>query len=179
MVTKLAYGVAFQIGWFVCVATNNFLSFIYTLLFSAIYLSLAKQPKDSLYKEFLWIVLVTSLGFILETISFSAGFLYSSAPTKFYVITFPPLWLVNLWILFAIALRTCLTFVFEKPLLTYLVSSIAIPINYYAGAALNDDVAVNDPYLISLGLISVLWVSLLWLLNSVKRYYFEDIFNAR
>lgn len=177
-IAKFFYAIAFQVGWFVCVATSTFLSFIYTIAFASIYIGLTKRHSTPLKKELLWIAAVLSLGFVLETISFSVGFLVSTTPIKFGVIVLPPFWLLNLWVLFAVALRTCLSFVFEKPVLTYLVSSVAIPINYYAGAALNEDVAVNDPYLISLGLISVLWVSLLWLLNSLKRYYFGDIFNA-
>lgn len=177
-IVKLFYAIAFQVGWFVCVTTSPALSFIYTIVFASIYIGLTKRHQASLQEEILWIAVVLSLGFVLEAISFSIGFLVSSNPIKFGVIVLPPFWLLNLWILFAVALRTCLFFVFEKPVLTYLISSVAIPINYYAGAALNEDVAVNDPYLISLGLISVLWVSLLWLLNSLKRYYFRDIFNA-
>lgn len=177
--TKFAYALAFQVGWFVCVATSNTLSVIYTLAFATLYLEQARRHKASLQKELLWIALVVSLGFVLETISFTAGFLFNSDAVKFSAITLPPFWLMNLWVLFAVALRTCLSFVFKKPVLTYFMSSVAIPVNYYAGAALNETVAVNNPYLISLGLISVLWVSLLWLLNSVKCVYFEDIFNAR
>ena len=130
--------------------------------------------------EAYWIAVVFIGGALLETISFSTGLLcYLSSEAKQAGIQPPPLWLMNLWILFAIALRTCMSFVFTKPLLTYLSASIAIPLNYYAGAKLNAEVAVNTSYTASLVLISLMWIALLWLLIKIKRKYFEDMFNAR
>jgi hypothetical protein len=119
-------------------------------------------------------------GFLLETLTFSAGFLYSKTQPNFFDrLVFPPLWLLNLWLLFAVALRTCLSFVFTAPRITYCISVVAIPLNYYAGAQLNAEVDVNSPYILSLALISLQWIFLLWCLIQTKHYCFEDIFNAR
>jgi hypothetical protein len=180
--SKIAYAVAFQIGWFVCIMAGSTPGVVYTLIFiSAHYLFLRITLTDPVwYKEISWLLVVFSGGLVLETIIFSAGFLYSKTPHIFFNhLILPPLWLLNLWLLFALALRTCLSFIFSAPKLTYLISTIAIPLNYYAGTQLNTDVDLNSPYILSLALISLLWVFLLWCLIQIKHYWFEDIFYAR
>lgn len=180
--SKVAYAVAFQIGWFICIMAENTPGLIYTaVVISAhlIYLQIILN-KALWLKECLWLVVVFLAGCALETLTFSAGFLYLETPPIFFDhLILPPIWLLNLWLLFALALRTCLSVIFLTPRLTYLISLIAIPLNYYAGTQLNADVNLNSPYFLSLALISVLWVFLLWCLIQVKQYYFEDIFNAR
>lgn len=180
--SKIAYALAFQLGWFACIMAGNTLGVVYTTVFISahfIFLKL-KLNKVLWFKESLWLLVVFISGFIVETLIFSAGFLYLKTPPIFFDhLILPPLWLLNLWLLFALALRTCLSFVFTAPKLTYLISTIAIPLNYYAGTQLNDDVNLNSPYLLSLALISLLWVFLLWCLIQTKHYCFEDIFNAR
>ncbi|WP_189418166.1 DUF2878 domain-containing protein [Cellvibrio zantedeschiae] len=181
LTSKLIYATAFQVGWFICILTASWVSLGYSLIFLTLYLGHLKRTAKyfSLKKEILWIGLVFTCGFILETISFSAGFLYTSLPVNLFEhIKLPPLWLMNLWVLFAIALRTCLSFVFSKPQITYLIASLAIPLNYYLGAKLNGDVTINNPQGLSLALIALLWIVLLWVLFQLKRFYFEDIFNA-
>lgn len=179
--SKLTYAVAFQVGWFICILGGNFFSFIYTFIFLTAHFWYLFHNKKMLSMELLWVFLIFSSGLILETISFSSSFLYSISSTStnpFKHLIIPPLWLLNLWILFAIALRTCLSFIFTKPILSYLMAFIAIPINYYAGAELNGNVFINRPYMLSLALITLMWVLFLWLLIKLKNSYFEDIFNA-
>ncbi len=180
--SKFAYAVALQLGWFVCILAGNTPSVIYTAVFISAHLIFLKTTFNRVLwlKETFWLLIVLIGGFVLETLIFSSGFIYSnSAPMLFEHLIFPPLWLLCLWLLFALALRTCLSFVFTAPKLTYLISTIAIPLNYYAGTQLNSDVDLNSPYILSLALISLLWVLLLWCLIQAKNYFFEDIFNAR
>jgi hypothetical protein len=179
--SKLIYAIAFQVGWFVCILAASWVSLIYIVIFlTAHFWFLANCiHSPSLRKEALWISVVLGSGLIVETIFFSAGFLYSHTPSRLFEhVILPPLWLLNLWLIFAIALRTCLSFVFYKPKVTYLLSSLCIPLNYYAGAKLQTDIAINSPYILSLALIAIIWIALLWLLIHIKHYYFEDIFNA-
>lgn len=180
--SKIAYALAFQLGWFVCIMAGNTIGFLYTAAFiSAHFIFLKRRlTKVSWFKENLWLLVVFISGLLVETIIFSAGFLYLKTPPTFFDhLILPPIWLLNLWLLFALALRTCLSFVFTAPKSTYLIATIAIPLNYYAGTQLNADVNLNSPYILSLALISLLWVFLLWCLVQVKHYCFEDIFNAR
>jgi hypothetical protein len=180
--SKIAYAIAFQLGWFICIMAGNTIGFFYTIIFVAAHFFYLKTALNRVlwFKESLWLLIVFIGGFLLETLTFSAGFLYSrTQPVLFDHLTLPPLWLLNLWLLFAVALRTCLTFVFTSPRITYYISAVAIPLNYYAGAQLNADVDVNHPYILSLALISLQWIFLLWCLIKIKNHCFEDIFNAR
>ncbi len=180
--SKLSYAIAFQIGWFICIMAGNTLGITYTLAFiSAHFIFLRITLGKVLWcKEILWLLVVFAGGFVLETLIFSAGFIYSEVPSIFLDhLIFPPVWLLTLWLLFGVALRTCLSLVFIAPKFAYLISVIAIPLNYYAGTQLNADVDLNSPYTLSLALITLMWVFLLWCFMQAKRYYFEDIFNAR
>ena len=180
--SKIAYAIAFQLGWFICIMAGNALGLGYAVILVIAHFVFLKAALNKVlwFKETLWLLIVFMGGFLLETLTFSAGFLYSKTqPILFDHLIFPPLWLLNLWILFAVALRTCLSFVFNVPRITYFVSAVAIPFNYYAGAQLNTDVDLSNPYIVSLALISLQWIFLLWCLIKTKRYCFEDIFNAR
>lgn len=180
--SKIAYAIAFQIGWFICILGDKAHVIAYTLgVFLAHFIFLKTTLNKVLwFKEICWLLVVFISGGFLETLVFSAGFLYSNSPHMYFDnIIPPPVWLLCLWLLFALALRTFMSFVFSAPKLTYLISVITIPLNYYAGTQLNSDVNLNSPYILSLALISVLWVILLWCLVQAKHYYFEDIFNAR
>ena len=180
--SKIAYAIAFQLGWFICIMAGNALGLAYTIIFVIAHLIFLKTTLNKVLwlKESLWLLIVFIGGFLLEALTFSAGFLYSKTqPIFFDYLIFPPLWLLNLWLLFAIALRTCLSFVFTAPRIAYFISVVAIPLNYYAGAQLNAEVDVTSPYILSLALISLQWIFLLWCLVQTKRYFFEDIFNAR
>lgn len=180
--SKAAYALAFQIGWFVCIMEGNTASLIYSTLFLGAHFIFLKQSINNVLwlKELLWILLVLVSGFIAESLTFSAGFIYSEiVPYTFEYFVMPPMWLLCIWVLFSLALRTCLSIVFSNPRLTYLLAIIAIPLNYYAGAQLNPDVELNSPYILNLGFITLIWIVLLWCLIHIKRSYFEDMFNAR
>lgn len=183
-ISKLVYALAFQVGWFVCIMAGNIASVCYAAIFLAVHLWFITKPNchSLVGKELAWVLVVLALGLTVETLSFSAGFLYFQAEEHLYThkalfetIVFAPLWLLSLWLIFALALRTCLFFLLHKPNLTYLLSLILVPVNYYAGAALNTTVDINQPYLLSLALITLLWLVFWWCFIHIKYHYFEDI----
>jgi hypothetical protein len=180
--SKLAYGLGFQIGWFICIMAGNTASLIYCALFMIAHSIFLKKSLSKVFwlKEFLWLAMIFIFGFAIESLNFSAGFInYLQAPPNpiDHFVT-PPIWLLSLWVLFGIALRTFLSVLFAKPILTYLLSTIAIPLNYYAGANLSHEIELNTPYILTLALITLTWITFLWCLIHIKPYYFEDIFNA-
>ena len=180
-ISKLVYALAFQAGWFVCIMAGNFTSIFYTVLFvfGHFWFLARKSSPLFLHKEILWVIIVFCLGLAVETIYFSAGFLYTDAPKKLFdELLLPPVWLLCIWIIFSLALRTCLSFLFYKPALSYLTCFVFVPVNYYAGAKLNNEVDINEPYVLSLALMTLIWISLLWCLIQIKRHYFEEIFHA-
>ena len=190
--SKLVYAIAFQVGWFVSIMSGNLLSSIYAGIFLAAHLWYFTKPKhnffiysDILKKEISWILIVLILGLLIETISFSESFIYFKTeasphiPHKFFEhFILPPLWLLNLWLIFAIALRTCLSFLFNNQIITYALCIIFVPFNYYAGANLNNTVSINQPYFISLALITFLWLLFFKCMLKIKQHYFEEPLNA-
>lgn len=186
-ISKLVYALAFQAGWFVCILAGNFASLVYTALFliahfgflTKLYLLAPKDIPRFMRKEALWVMIVLSFGLIVETLFFSAGFLYIDKAQPFLnQLVLPPTWLLCIWVIFSLALRSCLSFLFYKPTLSYLACIIFVPVNYYAGAKLNNQVDINEPYFLSLALMTIIWIICLWCLIHIKRRYFEEIFNA-
>jgi len=179
--SKFVYALAFQIGWFVCIMAGNLASLGYALIFLICHFWFLTQrtKSHSVHKEILWVITVFCLGLAVETVYFSGGLLYSLIPNNLFAqVLLPPVWLMSLWLIFSLAMRTCLSFIFHKPLLSYFACVILIPINYYCGAWLNNEVDLNQPYFLSLSLIALIWIVFLWHLILIKRHYFEDIFNV-
>lgn len=180
-ISKLVYALAFQAGWFICITAGNFASIFYVALFLFVHFWFLARKNSQLLlpKEILWIIIVFCLGLMVETIYFSAGFLYTDAPKKsFDQLLLPPIWLLCIWIIFSLALRTCLSFLFYKPALSYLTCLLFVPVNYYAGSTLNTEVNINEPYFLSLALMTLIWILFLRCLIYIKHHYFEEIFNA-
>lgn len=179
--SKFVYALVFQVGWFVCIMAGSLTAFIYTLAFLTFHFwfVLQKNVKVSVSKEILWLLIISSIGLVIEVVSFSNALLYQNA-NEILLSTFPlpPLWLFCIWIMFTLALRTCLAFLFQKPALSYLLLFIFVPINYYAGAELNEHVHLAEPYLLSLSLITLMWILFWWFTTHLKKIYFEELFNA-
>lgn len=178
-INSLIYAFVFQVGWFVCILGGDFYSILYAVAFLLFHFWLLYKQSNLLPKEANWLVSVFTLGMIIETITFSLELLSSpDSVSVFNFLVLPPLWLISLWVMFAIALRTCLYFLFNKPVLAYLLLLITIPLNYYSGAKLNEEVNILKPYSLSLSLITFFWLIFFWCLTMLKRHYFEDIENA-
>jgi len=180
-ISKLVYAVVFQAGWFVCIMAGTLSALLYTLVFLTFHFwfLLHKNAKVYISKEILWVAVISSFGLGIEIIFFSCGLLYSETRSAlFSPLSLPPLWLFCIWIMFSLALRTCLAFLFTNSTIGYLSCLIFAPINYYAGAELNSDVFLAEPYPLSLILITLLWLLFLWCSTCLKRRYFEELFNA-
>ena len=179
---SIIYAIAFQAGWFICVMAGNYVSVAYAFTYLCLHFWLLSRSKQKLniQKEIIWLAMIVCCGVAIETVFFSAGFLYSNTHSMTLGrVSFPPIWLISLWLVFAIAMRTSLAFLFAKPWLSCLLIVITIPLNYKAGASLNNNIGINEPYIVSLGLITVVWVTFLVYIIELKRHFFEDIFNDR
>ncbi|MES2675520.1 MAG: DUF2878 domain-containing protein [Pseudomonadota bacterium] len=171
--------IGFQVGWFVCVTTSSLLGLIFTSIFITFHLYLIRRYAKEFFlkKEICWILIIFIIGFLIEMLFFSLGILYEDIQNPYftYFIT-SPLWIICLWLLFATALRTSLAFLFNRPWLAYLATAIMAPWSYFAGSHLNTQVHINKPILLSLAIISIVWVFALWIITYIKHFYFEDIF---
>lgn len=180
LASQLAYAALFQIGWLVCVCLGNLVAITFALSFAIFHLSCLKILYGSrqLLRESYWVLLISVMGYCLETFFFCAGLIYQHEPTELFVrFSFAPPWLLALWLCFAIALRTCLAFIFRRPLLIYGLITLAIPSSYVAGTYLNNSVHINKPYTLSLALITLSWMVFMALLQQIKHRYFEDMFH--
>ena len=180
-ISTFAYAVSFQAGWFLSTTSGSLASAAYTLVFLVCHFWFIAHnlPVSLLRKEILWVLIISILGLIIEIISFSSGLLYTKTQQSFdHGPLLPPIWLLCIWIMFALALRTCLSFLFNNLIISCLLCVIFVPINYYAGAGLNNEVAIGQPHFFNLGLITFMWILFLWCAIYLKRYFFEDLFNA-
>lgn len=176
---KIINAIIFQIGWFICILTTNTISLAFTFLFVVynffgLYF-LAK--KISLKIEFSWLILCLALGFICETVFFNSGILYKTGgdtPPVFSGLQLPPIWLLCLWVMFAVTIRTSLSFIFNKPLLTCLLTLAVAPCNYYAGARLNSEVDLGQPLLLNLSLLGLSWALAMACLIAIHNLHFKD-----
>ena len=187
-ITKLTYAIAFQLGWFICIMGGDIASVTYTITFLSLHLwRISKTERktflhaNSIKQELLWISLVFICGLIIETVSFSTGSLYLTKNhpplldyPPFQDLIIPPLWLLNLWLLFAIALRTCLSFLLNNLIVTFILAVIFVPLNYYAGSNLNSTVHINKPYVISFSIITLQWLLFFTCLIKIKQRYYEE-----
>ena len=177
--------VIFQIGWLVCAIFGNGYALAYSALYIALHFFLLQiRRRIDFTKEALWLILFLVSGFIIETLFFSVGFLYfdeASAPSNSIItpIIFPPLWLLCLWLLFGITMRTSMAFLFDKLWLAFLLIIIVIPLSYSVGAALNPDVSLGLPHFLSLPAITTAWVGFFGFILALKHFYFGDLFNDR
>jgi hypothetical protein len=161
---------------------GNYAALSYALifiLFHYAYLNFTSAVHNNI-KECAWIALVTFTGFSMETLFFSAGVIYKDFPTAVFArFQLPPVWLVALWLCFAIALRSCLAFCFTRILLGHMLFAIAVPASYLAGTYLNASVHINKPYTLSLLLITLSWMFFLGALQLLQRRYFGNLFHDR
>lgn len=162
---------------------SHFVSSIFTIIFLTTHLWFMTRPKyhfSAFKKELFWILLVFIFGLVIEILSFSGGFLYFNSNTSaqltntfFDYLILPPFWLLYLWLMFAVALRTCLSFLLNNAFVSVLLFITFVPFNYYAGAHLSGTVSIDEPALHSLAFITFLWLIFLGSLIKIKHYYFK------
>ena len=138
----------FQIGWFICVLGGDLFAVIYTAVLLTAHLLLFVEEK----KEYLVIIIFPVLGILGESFLIFKEWHFSS-------ISFLPPWLACLWILMSLTLFHSLRWLSSTPFIAIVLSLIAPAFSYYTGAKLVGLSFANP--VISLGLISLLWLLLL------------------
>ena len=139
----------FQVAWFFCVLVHSPLALT---LFTLANLWLHLRVVNNLEREPLWLVGLWCAGVALDSLLFASGLLANTDGSPW-----PPLWLLLLWLNFAMAVRYCFAFLQKNLLLTALLGAIAGPASYLSGAYLNGGVTLAQPLLVSLLVLGVLW----------------------
>lgn len=174
MFTKsiLLNSITFNLAWLGCIVLGNQFSFL-VLVWAAIHLFYSSSFKT----EFVFIVLITLIGFLVDSGLLHLGVLVFSGYT-----TIIPFWLTMLWLAFAMTLNGCLAPLQKYPLLQCIVGAFFPAFSYLTGGALGAVSFSYSPVQTAL-IISVLWAGLLplffYLNHLIKRFMnYENTANV-
>ncbi len=144
----------FQAGWFACVLLGDAWAVATTLTIVLVHcLWVVRFSEISVSRELSWILCVLFCGLLLESLYFGAGILVRQDG-----ITFPPIWLLCIWVLFATVIRFSLAWLRARLLLAAICAAISGPSSYYAGALMNVKVDIGQPIVFSLVFIGIIWL---------------------
>lgn len=175
---KIGNAIIFQIGWFICILTNNAISLGFTLLFIICnFFCIHFLTKTlSLKTEIFWLLICLTLGFSCEMVFFNSGILYQADSNALEQgLQLPPIWLICLWAMFAVLMRSSLTFVFSKPFISCGLALLVAPCNYYAGASLNSQVDIGLPLLLNLSWLGAIWALVMGCLIAIHGHLFKNV----
>lgn len=141
----------FQAGWFACLLLPLGWSFLMVIGALVLHFSIL-VPASQRGSESLLIGSVLILGVLIECF-----YLWSRALILVDGSTFPPIWLLFIWVLFATTFRHSLAWLRPKLWLAAIFAGVAAPISYLAGANLNASVSLNDSAWFSLLVIGLSW----------------------
>ena len=136
------HAVIYQITWFVTVLLGNVVAFIWALLVLAPTLGWRQTKAGWVY-----IVIVTTLGYGADLVLQGLGFIQFSQPTAI-----GPIWLLVLWVSFA-HLIWCFLYRIPTVWLRALIGAVGGTLSYVAGAALGAAEPMTTPAII----VFVVW----------------------
>jgi hypothetical protein len=154
---NLINGLAFQLGWFICVLLQGWQAWLYVIGYITLHLIYIGQLK-----EYKFIISTTVIGVIIDSLLVWTGvFDFGTA----YI--FAPPWLIGLWLLFASTFYHALRWFRSKRTLAVLFGATGGTISYLAGYQFE---AVMfplplEPTIIIIGLIWALLFPLLLMLS--------------
>jgi hypothetical protein len=145
--------VLFQSLWLSCIfgAANQILWPAFLLI--GILLVVFLMPKIRHEKDFTFLVICLTLGFILDSLLAYWGLI--NYHTNYGLTQTAPLWILVLWAGFALTLNHSMTWLLKKPRLGSLFIIIGAPLSYFSADRLNA-ITINHLQM-SLILISLLW----------------------
>lgn len=150
----------FQIGWIATVfcAAQQWLHLAWLSAMFAVGLHLMMSTQYR--QEIGLLVFAAALGFTVDSLNLQFG-VFSAASTEV-----APLWLVGLWMLFACTLNHSMQWMIKRPLLAAILSSLAGPLTYYAGARIG---ALTLSYSWSHLILSLQWALVMPLLIVISQ----------
>ena len=126
--------VLFQFGWFaVVLSAANHMEFLPVIIVTnivAIHLFLVEKYRP----ELILVVICGLIGFVVDSINISYGIF--SIVGQEGPVEIAPMWLVSLWMLFAITINHSLGWLKERYLLAALMGFVFGPVAYYGGSKL-------------------------------------------
>ena len=143
----IANGVLFQVGWFLCVVFGDLAALTAAMVMIAIYALYYARSSQ----EYLFFAVIMAIGFAGDTLLSLTGILvYPSG------LPFPPIWMMVLWMLFAMTLPWSLHWLVSRPRLFTVFCAIGGTFSYFVGVRLSG-VQFGQDLLVCLGALLVLW----------------------
>lgn len=143
--------VVFQIGWMVCVLGGDLYATAYTLGAVLIHQLFLVERQS----EWLFIAIVTAVGCTWDSLMAMSGvMIYTDA--SFIGI---PLWLICLWVLFAMTFMHALYWLRRYLLLAAVFAAVFGPFSYWVGDELSS-ADIGSPLMMSLAIMAAGWAVL-------------------
>lgn len=126
--------IAYQAFWFGCViGAEHGLSWPAPLALAGfIAVRLAVGTRANWREDLMHALLVGALGFLVDSGFAATGLIRYAAPWPSPMLA--PLWIVMIWLAFAMTLRDGLTFLHQRPLLAGLLGATGAPLSYLGAA---------------------------------------------
>ncbi len=137
----------FNVAWLACILGGSTGAVPVALLVITIHLTFFSDHK----KEFLLIVVVIFIGFVVDNFLIRAGFLIP--PDNSF---WPPLWLISLWGLFATTLNHSMKWFQNRVAVSVVLGGIAGTLTYLAGTRLTD-FSLKQPLPVTLAVMFAMW----------------------
>lgn len=146
--------ILFQAGWFICViaAAQNY-SAVAVLSCAAI-IGLHLTLLDDIKAELQLIAVTGCIGFGVDSLHIALEVFQANPGAE---LPLAPLWLVALWMLFAISLRHSLAWLADRPAISAMLGAMFAPLAYYAGHNLGAIHLPQTDMLTSLVAIALAW----------------------
>ncbi len=162
----IANFVLFQVGWLVCILAAAYNYTVVSVLSSVTIIGLHLSMLSDIKQEVKLILTSAFIGFIVDSLNIT---FHIFQPIQSQTLPLAPLWLVSLWMLFAICLRHSLSWLVEKQWLSAFFGAVCAPLAYYAGAQLGAIEFTHDDLLLSLIAIGLEWALITpWLFSMAK-----------
>jgi hypothetical protein len=163
-------GLLFQSAWLGNVMDVALLPLLITLVVVIAHLLMVRHffGSAAAWREGVWGVLVTVVGFLMEYLFLHFGVLQHAPQTgSLYGV---PVWLLLLWLVFATTFRFSLSFLRHRIAWSAVLGAGAV-LSYWGGAALNTSSQLGTPVWIALLWIALSWALLLPVLLMIHRRY--------
>lgn len=137
----------FQAVWFACVLGSAYGLLWPALLSCGLLMVWQLHPKRRHPSDIKLVVAAMILGFTVDTIWIQAGLMEFTEQR--FIDGIAPLWIVSLWMGFALTINHSLVWLFAHPTLPALMGLIGGPMSYLAGLKFGAVEYLDDPLLIS------------------------------